>query len=211
MSQLDKQLLDTAGYKVPDAVALLRRSRPAIYQGIAAPKNYFSAAEITLLVHDSVRRDSPRTKDLIDFIEAHYPEQCDLILPGHVSCGQLERVAQEAQRVIIGFNGGIEHLAGSSIFSKAASKVFGFGAHNVDIIARDEWVQAYFDEHPSYHPRQVLISNGNTHPSCFFLLVKGNGVRQFLVGKFSLVEEMTQQAEKLLNYLQPMLQLPAAP
>ena len=206
MSQLDKELLSVAGLKAPDAAAVLRRSRQAIYQGLSDSRTYFSASEVIAFVSEVLRRDSPRMEALADFIERNYPDKCDIILPGRVACSQLEHAARGAEQIVVGFNGGVEHLAESALFAKAIAKVLGLQGNNVDVLACEDWARGYFENKLTPRPRRVIISSAYNHPLCFFMVVKKDNLRPFFVGRYSLGEGIRGNERGLWNYLRPILQ-----
>src|SRR5690242_10783152 len=182
MSERDRRLLEAAGLSVTQAADLFRCSRQAIYSGLSHQRDYFSAENAMIILHDARGRDSVRIDDLIKFIGGNYSDsESRLILPDEVGFNQVSRVLEDADRVILIFNGNIEHLAPTATFVKVL-RILISSRREMTFVAPGDWVVGYMkerlgitvparaaEEDITYFPSFVIAERGGQFRAFFFM------------------------------------------
>jgi hypothetical protein len=204
MSMRDRGLLEAAGLSMADATSLFQRSRQAIYQGLSHRRDYFSAQEAMVVLHDARRKDSLRLEALMKFIEKNYPQaDSELILPNQVAFEQITHVVEGARGIILVFNGNIDHLAPGASLSRVLKHILDFHRHIVSMIVPGTWVIGYLEQALKFkgHNR-VIISEEAAYMPSFILVAKDKGYRSFFFGRFSLEEVLPTEAERLWKHFE---------
>jgi len=197
MSNRDYGLLDAAGLSIADAAKLFNRSRQAIYTGLSHERDYFSAENAIAILHDARRKDSARIEGLIKFIGANYTEaESKLILPDQVGYDQVSRVVEDADQVVLVFNGNVEHLVPAATFVKVLKNLVAAQRPFVFIIP-GEWVTGYMRERLGLHVAAQVAKDDVTYFPSFVVTERQGMFRAFFFMHLS-AEEMTPTEAALL-------------
>ena len=206
MAERDRRLLEAAGISITEAALLFRRSRQALYSGLANARTYFSAQDAMVLLHDAKRRDSSRLEELNNFIATNYDDaESRLILPGRIGHEQLSHVTSSADQVLLAFNGNVAHLSPGSDFAQVLKSVLGSSTREkLGLIVPSRWVVDYIkDKIGLAVPDHVGTDDSIQHLPSFVVTARDESFRAFFFGRLSLEEIPSTDAAELWTYFAP--------
>jgi hypothetical protein len=208
MSKRDRGLLEAAGLTIADATTLFQRKRQALYQGLSHSRDYFSARDAMVVLHDAKRRD--RVEEVAKFIEAKYPlAETKLILLDKVAHEQVNRVINDADQIILVFNGNVDHLSSAATFAQILINLLNSHRGILDFIVPGEWVRNYIEEKLKLklpNRLQVIEEDEVAYLPSFILLRKQGSVRAFFFGRQLAEEIPLTDADRLWKHFWPKFQ-----
>lgn len=196
MSAQDKEIVDITGFKVAEVARLLRRSRAAIYLGLANEKPYFQVPQLVTIARATLERNPMNSRKLNGYIESAFPKDADLILPHRVALSQLESAAKGAKKVVVGYNDNAEHLQDGSTFKEAIQRLLK-NKVPVMVYTKSDWANKYFSSQiPGVRavqaPRKLDIH------VLYFIIVKDKDPRMFVLGSNGPFEVEDKVAQNVL-------------
>lgn len=207
MAKRDHKLLEAADLSIAGAAALFRRSRQALYTGLAHERPYFSAQDAMALVQHAKRVDSPRIDEVIRFISENYPaSESELILPDQVGFERISRVIDEAEKIMLVLNGNTDNLAPTATFVRVLKALL-VAQRPFILHVPGEWVIGYMEQNLNLRvpPSSVEVRNDTAYLPSFVMTEKQGAFRAFVCLLLSAEEMHPSEAARLWLHFAPKL------